>query len=975
MKLKSHKHFLKAFVFLFAPFWVMANGPSSNDGERDPLPSLTLNQATNLAVDGGSISDPSGQTEFTTVTGDGKSDVVYFTNNSNATNSYIYLITDINGNILVTEQSSHDFEGASVGICKIYGLSYTGRLNVRGKNVKDSGLATGKFSLSSNSMVITREKEVNVVGGTLKGGPYTFCIDGETDNVSGVALSGNSGSNSTWIITDDKLNILGLPPTLEAVEGVDFDPAGGGTCLIWHISYEGELVGRELGLNAADLQGTFDLSNSLTVTRNEPEGGEITGGPFEFTIDGTSDMVSGLGLSGNSGSNSAWIITDEELNILGLPPTLEAVEGVDFDPAGVGTCLIWHISFEDGLTGVELGMNAADLSGCYDLSNSIAVVRTPADPTVDGGTLKGGPYTFCIDGETDNVSGVALSGNSGSNSTWIITDDKLNILGLPPTLEAVEGVDFDPAGVGTCLIWHISYEGELVGRELGLNAADLQGTFDLSNSLTVTRNEPEGGEITGGPFEFTIDGTSDMVSGLGLSGNSGSNSAWIITDEELNILGLPPTLEAVEGVDFDPAGVGTCLIWHISFEDGLTGVELGMNAADLSGCYDLSNSIAVVRTPADPTVDGGTLEGGPYTFCIDGETDNVSGVALSGNSGSNSTWIITDDKLNILGLPPTLEAVEGVDFDPAGGGTCLIWHISYEGELVGRELGLNAADLQGTFDLSNSLTVTRNEPEGGEITGGPFEFTIDGTSDMVSGLGLSGNSGSNSAWIITDEELNILGLPPTLEAVEGVDFDPAGVGTCLIWHISFEDGLTGVELGMNAADLSGCYDLSNSIAVVRTPADPTVDGGTLEGGPYTFCIDGETDNVSGVALSGNSGSNSTWIITDDKLNILGLPPTLEAVEGVDFDPAGVGTCLIWHISYEGELVGRELGLNAADLQGTFDLSNSLTVTRNEPEGGEITGGPFEFTIDGTSDMVSGLGLSGNSGSNSAWIITDEELNI
>ncbi|MBQ4818438.1 T9SS type A sorting domain-containing protein [Aquimarina sp. MMG016] len=325
----------------------------------------------------------------------------------------------------------------------------------------------------------------------------------------------------------------------------------------------------------------------------------------------------------------------------------------------------------------------------------------------------------------------------------------------------------------------------------------------------------DGGEITSGPFSFTVDGIPDNVSGVSVSGSSGSNASWVITDDRGTILGLPPTVTALEGVDFDGAGVGTCLIWYIRYEDGLEGLEPGNNAlTDLDGCYDLSNSIEVVRNEA---VDGGEIEGGPFTFCVDGEVDNVSDISLSGNAGNNSTWVITDDQGLILGLPPTIEAVEGVDFDGAGAGVCLIWHLSYEDGLEGLEPGNNAlTDLSGIYDLSNSISVTRNDPDGGEITGGPFSFTVDGIPDNVSGVSVSGSSGGNASWVITDDRGTILGLPPTVTALEGVDFDGAGVGTCLIWYIRYEDGLEGLEPGNNAlTDLDGCYDLSNSIEVVR----------------------------------------------------------------------------------------------------------------------------------------------------------------
>jgi len=326
------------------------------------------------------------------------------------------------------------------------------------------------------------------------------------------------------------------------------------------------------------------------------------------------------------------------------------------------------------------------------------------------------------------------------------------------------------------------------------------------------------GVISGGPFSFIVDGTADMVSGITLDDSSatGDNNTWVITDDDGNILGLPPTLTAVEGVDFDGAGAGVCLIWYLRYDDGLEGLEAGMNANDLSGNFALSNSIVVTRQIPN----AGTIAGGPFTFCIDGTEDMVSGITLDATDaiGTNNSWIITDDTGLILGLPPTIEAVEGVNFDGAGGGVCLIWYIRYEDGLVGLEAGMNANDLQGAFDLSNSIMVTRNEPNAGSIAGGPFEFTIDDDADFVTGITLDDTnaSGTNSTWVITDDQGNILGLPPTLEAVGGVDFNGAGAGICFIWYLRYEDGLTGLEAGMNAANLSGCFNLSNSIQVTRT---------------------------------------------------------------------------------------------------------------------------------------------------------------
>jgi hypothetical protein len=241
-----------------------------------------------------------------------------------------------------------------------------------------------------------------------------------------------------------------------------------------------------------------------------------------------------------------------------------------------------------------MGQNLDNAGGRFDISNSILVIRN-AGP--EAGKLSDGSFTFCVDGTPDMVSGIVTDTNAtGSLGTFVITDDLGNILGVPPTNAALEGIDFDEAGAGSCFIWYLRYEDGLRGLKPGLNANRLTGDFDFSNSISVTRNQPIGGIISGGPFNFTVDGTPDMVSGITLDGaQAGSLNSWVLTDDTGSILGLPPTLEALEGVDFDGAGVGVCLIYYIRYEDGLAGLSAMENSADLDGRFSLSNSISVLK--------------------------------------------------------------------------------------------------------------------------------------------------------------------------------------------------------------------------------------------------------------------------------------------------------------------------------------------------------------------------------------------
>ena len=305
--------------------------------------------------------------------------------------------------------------------------------------------------------------------------------------------------------------------------------------------------------------------------------------------DGNSDAFDVL-LAGESGSNSAWIITDPYGKILGLP----AAPPFDLEGAGQGTCLIWHLSYEDGLTGVEVGLNANDLVGCYDLSNPYTVYRNG----VNGGTITtNDPTQICAGDGQDDFIDVTVSGSEGPNAAWIITDQAGNILGLP----AAPPFNFEGAGEGVCLIWYMRYEGSPLGLQMGENAHDIRGCFDLSNPITVYRQtgddcaatcDVDGGHIYTNDATTICagDGEDDFIH-VAVDDAAGENSAWVITDNDGKILGLP----TAPPFNFEGAGAGVCLIWHLSFDGDISGAELGMNAADLEGCYELSNPIRVTR--------------------------------------------------------------------------------------------------------------------------------------------------------------------------------------------------------------------------------------------------------------------------------------------------------------------------------------------------------------------------------------------
>jgi len=417
----------------------------------------------NTTIDGGTVALANGSTIYTGCAGNIVIDV---TNTTTATN-YAYIITDENDNILAfadaSATSTLDLSGAPPGECHVWGWSHAANAAdpIPGTNINTLNDEACE-EISSNFIRVFRE---DVRGGTLTGGPFEFCVgDGVADNLApgAITLSGNAGTNSQWIVTDEVGNILGLPPMPSAV---DFDGAGPGVCQVWHLSFEGTVNGLAMGSNTNDLDGCFNLSNPVAVIRNQPEGGTLTGGPYNFVVDGVPDMVSGVTLTGNTGAETAWIVTDDQGNILGLPPMPSVV---DFDAAGVGVCYIYSVSYDGSLTGLSAGNNVSNLGGCFDLSNFIVVNRTDGSACpANGGTLSGGPFIFNSvgDGVADNIpaGSITLSGNVGTNAQWVVTDSQGYILGLPPMPSVV---NFDNPGAGTCLIWNLSFEGALTGAEV-----------------------------------------------------------------------------------------------------------------------------------------------------------------------------------------------------------------------------------------------------------------------------------------------------------------------------------------------------------------------------------------------------------------------------------------------------------------------------------------------------------------------------
>jgi len=589
-----------------------------------------------------------------------------------------------------------------------------------------------------------------------------------------------------------------------------------------------------------------DFSGGIIVIPGV-DSGAVDATETTICVDSTPDPFN-VTVVGASSTNFAWVITDADLNILALP----AGPPFDFNGAGEGVYLVWHLAYET-VEGAEVGKNAENLTGCFSFSNPIIVNKILCCDEEGGiisiaGSSGSDSLSICVDGTPDPFD-ITIIGASATNFAWVITDTNLNILALP----AGPPFDFDGAGEGVYLVWYLAYS-SIEGAEVGKNAANLTGCFDLSNPIIVNKIlccDEEGGIISiagsngSDSLSICVDGTPDPFD-ITIIGASATNFAWVITDTNLNILALP----AGPPFDFDGAGEGVYLVWYLAYSS-IEGAEVGKNAANLTGCFDLSNPITVNKILCCDEEGGiisiaGSNGSDLLSICIDGTPDPFD-ITIIGASATNFAWVITDTNLNILTLP----AGPPFDFDGAGEGIYLVWYLAYS-SIEGAEVGKNAANLTGCFDLSNPITVIRTccdssgipvacgdncDEEGGTISiagssgSDLLSICIDGTQDPFN-VTVVGASATNFAWVITDTELNILALP----AGPPFDLDGTGEGVCLIWYLAYET-IGGATVGANAADLTGCFDLSNPITVTKTCCDDAGTPTTCEAECENYTLD------------------------------------------------------------------------------------------------------------------------------------------
>ena len=404
--------------------------------------------------DGGTVATADGATEVTVCLTDTLSDVVSVVNSTSSAAQYTYVVTDTDNVILGLPGSSDiDFANAGGGVCRIWGLSFSGNVTASvGDTASAVAITDDCFALSSNFITVTRDTTCATTpddcdGGTVSsaaGDPVYTCPG---DTLADVVIFSNTASadaNFTYVITDQNGIILGLSTS----DTIDFNGAGAGTCLVWGLSYT-DTLRAEVGDDANTVSfsdSCADLSdNFVTIIREDPEGGVVStaDGLSELTVcltDSISDVVA-FAVNGNSAANFTFVVTDTANVILGLPSGDE----VDFSGAGPGICRVWGLSFTGNVLAAvgDTASAVALTDGCFALSsNFVTVTRDDSCGTTNPPNSTLSSFTL-VDADTD-MDVQAIADGDSIDVSGVAYVDHLNVRYEPDTsITGIGSVVFD----------------------------------------------------------------------------------------------------------------------------------------------------------------------------------------------------------------------------------------------------------------------------------------------------------------------------------------------------------------------------------------------------------------------------------------------------------------------------------------------------------------------------------------------------
>lgn len=950
-------------------------------------------------VKGETLTFAGGDTERTILV-DGNDDFLSFETTVDAAangHDFTYVVTDANRNILgIPPGNMVNFEPAGLGTCIVYGLSYTGNLNIAmGDNLfSGNDLSDACFDLSQNRLLVNRiapqstentlfassntSGKIGVFDILTDGNVLQSSFDVSATDADGIYYDADSDVLYQLNRTDNVINAysnVSTNPTLTATSSSDFSNgreiavAGNKLVVAQDAAASNGDQNQLLVYNISPTSITLDKVHDVSINL---WGIHANGNELFAIVDNSSDIV----FFENFFNQPAGMINVSVANRISIE-NMVRTHGLTYDPA------------DDVMYLTDVGEASSATDGAIIMVENWTAAR--ADRTVSASeqgrafgaaSLLGNPVDIAID-KVNRMVYVAERANGGGR----ILGFKMPLLtgGIRPAYKRLF------AGASAV---------QLPGTEVDLDICDFVdgGTVSFPDGNTETT--------------IIVDGNADMLSFNSTVNPSGHSFTYVVTDADNMILGIPPGNE----VDFDPAGLGSCLVYGLSYSGNLN-IAMGdnlMGGQDLStDCFDLSSNKLVVNR-----VDGGMLDA---RFFVSSNTSGTLGIfnVFGGNVQSNTTNIgatdadgvfydemndvlyhlnRTDKRVDLYTTPitnPTLAASSTSDFtngreiavfdgklvvadDVTGANKLVVYDITPTSITFDKtyDVGINLWGIQANgnqliaiVDNSADVAIFNNffdQPAGTLMP--DMTVTIENmirthglkyiaSKDMMflTDVGAASSAGDGAFFRIrnwsdaiadgmvsTSEQIKISGGTSMLGNPVDIDYD---MGSDMVFIAERANG-GGRVLGFKNPRLTGGarpvynYLFAGAAGIHLPGSDVTrcdvVNGGTVaftDGNTRTtIFVDGTDDflSFSSTVDAAANGHSFTYVVTDADNMILGIPPG----NMVNFDPAGLGSCLVYGLSYTGNLniaMGDDLmgGQNLSD--DCFSLSsNNLVVNRIEP---------------------------------------------
>jgi len=310
---------------------------------------------------------------------------------------YVYLVMDkANKIVAINNTPNIDLEKLQDGDYRVFGLSYTGTLNLKLGSIfkSDENFASSCFRLSSNSVRFYK-------GGFAEGGTITTnqssntlfsCPqDGLADLIDVLTPNNPIGTRYQFLITDS-LNRLYYAPFENQL--INFNNTPAGIYKIYGVAFTGDL-GYQLGssiLNGSLVNACYDLSeNFIDIFHGKPEGGQIskkdgTTGKTTVTFNNNQKDSISLRVTNVKPINVPYtfILVNENNMIVAL-----SKEKFDLDTLKIGKYSIFGVASSNPGISITIGKVLSEIvktENCILLStNSLALEIIPqaGDPILN----------------------------------------------------------------------------------------------------------------------------------------------------------------------------------------------------------------------------------------------------------------------------------------------------------------------------------------------------------------------------------------------------------------------------------------------------------------------------------------------------------------------------------------------------------------------------------------------------------------